>query len=368
MFASLNAQIRERVDGVALIVVGVVFTLWCLRAFIGEHIQAQDFHYEYWPAGWRVLHGESPYVWSIHQTAPAIAFAYPALSGLLFVPFAFLSRTSADAVFTAVCIASPLLALLVLGVRDRRVYGVALMWAPTVTAWQSANLTLPLTLGMAFLWRYRDRPAVAGVLTAILISLKPVVFPLALWLLITRRFAAVGWGLLAGAAINLVAWSVVGFNLIGSYLHETKSITALFHSIGYSVQSIALRGGLGDLSGPLVVAFCAVIFVLMLRCRRDDSSSLALTVVMMLAASPLVWNQYFVYMLIPTAAAFPRLNRIWLAPIALLLCTPHGTRWWEPWLFWIVTVYVTQQIISRSGATVRVPPRAALDREPVAAP
>ncbi len=349
-------------DGIVVVAVGIAVTLLSLRAYIGEHIQAQDFHFEYWVAGWRVLHGDSPYVWSVDQTDPAIAFAYPALSGLLFVPFSLLSRTAADAIFTTACIASPLLALRVLDVRDRRVYGVVLVWGPILTAWQSANLTLPLTLGMALLWRYRDRPLVVGALTAIVISLKPVVFPLALWLLVTRRFAAASWGLLVGAVINLVAWSVIGFNLIEAYLRETKGVTALFHNIGYSVQSIALRCGLGHLSGPIVVAFCAVLVVLMLRCRRDDPSSFAITVVMTLAASPLVWNQYFVYMLVPMAAAFPRFNRIWLAPIVLFVCSANGTSWWEPWVFWIVTTYVTGQILGRSDAPARVPIQAALDR------
>ncbi len=349
MSASSTLSSREGVNGLALLMVGAAVTLLSLRSYIGEHIQARDFKLEYWVAGLRVLHGHSPYVW--HAATPAIKFPYPALSALLFVPFGLLSRTDASAIFTILCIASPLLALRVLRVRDRRVYGLVLVWAPVLTGWQSANLTLPLTLGMAVLWRYRDRPVVAGILTAILISLKPVVWPIALWILVTRRVAAAGWAILAGAALNLIAWSVLGFNLISSYLHQTGLVTKALHSVGYSLQSIALRCGLGDLSGPIVVACCLVIFVLMLRRRHDDASALTLTMVMMLVSSPVVWNQYFAYMLVPMAVVMPRLNRVWFAPVAMFVLSANGLTWWEPWVFWIVTLYVTVELLDRASDT-----------------
>jgi hypothetical protein len=351
---------RQRAVNHAVILVPLVVTAYCFGLYTAAHIEALDFHYEYWVAGWRVMHGQSPYVWSIHQRFPSIAFAYPALAGLMFVPFALISRGLADLIFTIACVASAPASLFVLGVRDRRIYGLVLLWATTITAWQSANLTLLLTLGIASVWRYRDRPIPAGLLTALLISLKPVVWPLALWLLVTRRFAATGWTLLAGIALNLFAWSVVGFSRIQSYLHVTGSVTALFHRLGYSLQSLALRCGLGVLSGPLVVVCCAALLVVMLRWRKEDCSSLALTVVMMLALSPLTWNQYFEFMLVPLAIAFPRFDRIWLAPLLLWACSPHGNTWWEPWLFWLVTLYVTRRILDRPGRKTAGGPGAAI--------
>jgi hypothetical protein len=53
-----------------LVAVAVLVTLFSLRRYLGD-IQAQDFPYEYWVAGWRVLHGETLYVWSVHQPDPA---------------------------------------------------------------------------------------------------------------------------------------------------------------------------------------------------------------------------------------------------------------------------------------------------------
>ncbi len=344
---------RKRALDHALILVPLIITAYCLKLYITEHIEAQDFHYEYWVAGWRVMHGHSPYVWSIHQRSASIAFAYPALAGVMFVPFALISRGVADVIFTIACIACAPASLFVLGVRDRRIYGLALLWATTITAWQSANLTLLLTLGIAAVWHYRDRPAPAGLLTALLISLKPVVWPLALWLLATRRFAASGWTLLTGVALNLFAWSVLGFSRIQSYLHVTGSITALFHRLGYSLQSLALRCGLGVLSGPLVIVCGAALLVVVIKWRNDDCGALAVTVVMMLALSPLTWNQYFEFMLVPLAIAYPRFDRIWLAPMLLWACSPHGNTWWQPWLFWLVTLYLTSRTLDRPRARTR---------------
>ncbi len=354
---------RMRAFEHALIVVPLIVTAYCFRLYSATHIQALDFHYEYWVAGWRVMHGDSPYMWSIHQRFPSIAFAYPALAGLVFVPFALISRGVADVIFTIVCVASAPASLFVLGVRDRRIYGLVLLWATTITAWQSANLTLLLTLGIAAVWRYRDRPAPAGALTALLISLKPVVWPLALWLLVTRRFAATGWTLLTGIALNLFAWSVLGFSRIQGYLHVTNSITALYHRLGYSLQSLALRCGLGVLSGPFVIVCGAALLVVMLRRRDHDCASLAIAVVMMLAFSPLTWNQYFEFMLVPPAIAFPRFDRIWLAPMLLWACSPHGNAWWAPWLFWLVTLYVTARALDQPDGNTRPARRWSL-REP----
>ena len=44
-------------------------------------------------------------------------------------------------------------------VRDWRIYGVVLLWPAVIEAIQTANASLPLTLLVALMWRYRDRAA-----------------------------------------------------------------------------------------------------------------------------------------------------------------------------------------------------------------
>ena len=53
-----------------------------------------------------------------------------------------------------------------LGVRDWRLYGFVFLWLPVVAEWETANVTLFLALGIGMVWRYRDRPIVAGGLAA----------------------------------------------------------------------------------------------------------------------------------------------------------------------------------------------------------
>ena len=55
---------------------------------------------------------------------------------------------------------------------------------------------------------------------------------------------------------------------------------------------------------------------------RDDAAardlrSLTLTLAAALALTPVVWNHYFVLLLIPVAISRPHLSGLWLAPIAL---------------------------------------------------
>src|SRR5947208_3312483 len=85
----------------------------------------------------------------------------PAPAALLFAPFGLLPRTAADVLFTlllAICLVA---ALRLLHVSDSRCYGVAFLWAPVFSAFQTANLTLLLALGLALLWRLRNRTIAA---------------------------------------------------------------------------------------------------------------------------------------------------------------------------------------------------------------
>ena len=68
----------------------------------------------------------------------------------------------ADWLATALVLAALVAALWLLDVRDWRVYGVVLLWPSMIEAVQTANASLPLTLLVALMWRYRDRAAIAG--------------------------------------------------------------------------------------------------------------------------------------------------------------------------------------------------------------
>ncbi|MEA2218400.1 MAG: alpha,2-mannosyltransferase [Solirubrobacteraceae bacterium] len=297
----------------------------------GYHLHyAGDFHYSFWPAGQRVLHGSSPYVDpGSPDVARAIAFVYPAVGALLLAPFSLLPRELADAVFTALNIAAVPLMLRVLGVRDWRLYGASLLCLPVLSGWLVGNVTLFLALGIALLWRHRDRPLAAGLLAAVLVSFKLFLWPLCLWLLATRRYAAFAWTMACGVAINVVAWGVLGFDEIGRYRRLLHALADQREDLGYSVVSVALREGLAH--GPSYVLAFALAGAAAAACMRAgrrgrEHGALALAVLVCLLATPIVQLHYFALLLVPLALARPRLGVAWLLPLALWACS-GGLAW-----------------------------------------
>jgi hypothetical protein len=312
--------------------VPALFTLISIAIYRSIGSFAGDFHEEFWPAALRLLHGQSPYLLTQAQIAKGVAFPYPALAAVLFAPFALLSRGLSDALFTILSLLALLATLRVLDVRDWRVLGLALLWAPVVNAWQSANLTLVLGLGIALLWRYRERPALNGAIAAIVVSLKPFVWPVALWLLATRRYRAAGWMLVWGLLLNAVAWSVVGWNQIGRYLHDASSVSGVFFRHAYTPVALVLHLGVSPTSAEVIgvlVALVGVFACLRFGRRREDLPAFTLAVVVMWLASPVLWMHYFALALVPLALARPRVEAAWAAPIVLIVCGSRSTAVWQ---------------------------------------
>jgi hypothetical protein len=314
-----------------------------LTAFRAQPQVAPDFHYAYFPAAQRLLRGVSPYALPHQDIAAGIAFVYPALSALVFAPFALLGRPLADHLYVLLCFALVPATLWLARVRDWRLYALPMLWAPVVLGWEGGNVSVPLTFLVMLLWRYRDRPLVAGFVTALAISLKPFVWPLALWLVVTRRWRAAGYALLSGLLLNLAAWAIIGFNQISAYLRLSAQVTDALWRGGYSMLALAHHLGFGRGVGEavLLVASAALIagLVWLGLVRRRDRDALTLTVALMLVASPLVWSHYFVLLLVPLALARPRFDPIWLLPCAMWICPPStAATGREVVLAWLVAV------------------------------
>lgn len=326
--APIRADGRQRLSYQALQLIAywgipLAFTAYIIDWCIRFHTLAIDFHHEFWPAAHLVAQGVSPYGGSWQHISAGVAFPYPALTAIAFVPLALIPHGVADGVFTAVNIAAVWLTLRALGVRDRRVYGLVLIWPVVVQAWQTANLTLVLGLGIAWLWRKRDQPIVAGVLVAVLLSLKPFLWPLGLWLLATRRYAAAGYAVVAGLAINLVAWGVLGFDQLRRYDQVSTAVTHVMYKRGYDLLALALHLGAGPtVAYALAVAACVVVGVACLYAGRrgDGQTALALAIALSLLATPVLWAHYFALMIVPVALARPRLSALWFAPLLMWVC------------------------------------------------
>jgi hypothetical protein len=338
--------------------VPAVLTVVSFVVFRSIHSFAGDFHKEFWPAGLRVLHGQSPYLLGRRQIDSGLAFPYPPLSGLLFAPFALLTRGTAGILFTLVCFAALFGTLRILEVRDWRLYGLVLMWAPVLNAWQSANLTLVLALGLAIIWRYRDRPVVAGMTAAVAISLKPFVWPVALWLVATRRYRAAGACLFTGLAINSLGFGVLGFDQVSRYLTDGSRVAEAFFRNAYTPVALALHAGLSSpaaVAVGVVVAVAAALACVLVGRRGDDLGALALGVAVMLLATPVLWMHYFAIAVVPLAIARPRLEPLWGLPVVLLACGSRSTSAWQIVLALVIFAWLLRSIVRRPDARILSP-------------
>jgi alpha-1,2-mannosyltransferase len=346
---------RGRSAAVEHAVFGLLPALICgylLYEVVAGGLVAVDFQHAYWVAGSRVLHGTSPYVWTAAQVHAREVFVYPALAALMFAPFGLIPVGASEALFTGLCVAAALATLRALDVRDWRVYGVALVWPPVVAAWQTANLTLLLGLGLALLWRYRDRPAVAGITAAVLISLKPFAWPVALWLLATRRHRAAGIAVAAGLAINAVAWGVLGSAEIARYLHLSSQATRAQEGLGYGLIALVMHlgGGRGIGTAALVALSAAVAAATAVAGRRGhEREALTLTVALTLIGSPLVWNHYLALLIVPLAISRPRVGPLWLAGLLLWACPSDGVVLWQQLLAWGLAAGLVLTLARRPG-------------------
>ena len=349
--------------------------LTAMFVYIALHSSAiglADFRHELWPAAHRLLNGASLYGRDWQHISQAVAFPYPPTTAVAFLPLALLPRTAAGMLYLVVNLAAIPATLAVLRVRDRRLYGVVLLWAPVVAGWQSGNLSLLLGLGIACLWRERDRPVVAGVLVAAMISLKPFIWPLGLWLLLTRRWSAARCAAVFALLFNLVAWALVGFSQIDAYRRLTASVAHAMYRHSYTILNLGLHLGLGQAVAyalAITAAMATAALCVVVALRRDERSVLALCIALAMLATPVVWSHYFALMLIPLALTHPRLGPLWLLPIALWMCPAGSGAAWQITLLLAVNAVLIGAAIKRPAEVTRLQlagVRSALDPVPPA--
>jgi hypothetical protein len=314
-------------------------------------------------AALKVVHGHSPYV---HPTAASFAhfdkFVYPPVAALFFAPFAALPSEASRVLIFFVGLAAILGALRVLQVEDWRCYGVAIVSAPAFNSLALGALTSFLLLGAALAWRYRDRPRVAGIATAFTATLKLFLWPLAIWLLATRRWRAALISVVAGAVLLLGGWAVIGFAGLGSYPTLVRLLEQVEGPFSYS--TVALLGLHGNSATAVTVALsllAAAAIVLAARGADGDRRAFAVAVLASLLATPLVWLHYFTLLYLPIAVYRPRLSGLWFVPLLLWL-TPtthsHGTTWKIALALGVVAVIAVRTVLysarlSRAVAVLR---------------
>jgi Glycosyltransferase family 87 len=280
-------------------------------------------------AAHKVVHGASPYVFNADST-----FAYPPFVAWLLTPLLLFSSSAAAILWTLLSIVIVALALWLLELRDWRCYALAFAFLFTRSSVHLGTIEPLLLLSVAVAWHWRDRIVPAGAAVGGAIVLKLFLWPLAVWLALTRRWRAAGLAVGVAALAALVAWAAIGFAGIGDYPGIVRRLADEESTSSYSVVALGVRAHL-----PLAAAraLAAVVALALLaaaaliarderRAVRDrDVVTLTLVLAAALAASPIVWVHYFLLLLVPLALTRPRLSPLWFVPFAF---QPLGEAAW----------------------------------------
>jgi alpha-1,2-mannosyltransferase len=283
-------------------------------------------------AGEAVLHGRSPY-----PSVDPIVLAhfdkcvYPPISAVVFAPAAALPLGIAQALMFAAGVGSIVLALRLLGVSDWRCYGVAVISTASVNSLLLGAITPLLLLATAAAWRYRGRSSVAGSTAALAAVAKLFLWPLAVWLLVTRRLRALSVFLGMAILLGVGTWAAIGLAGFRSYPRLLRVLARVEEARGYGVVSLLHATGATAEAVSMGVSLAVVTSVVLLSRGADgERRAFAAAVLGALAATPLLWLHYFVLLLVPIALYRPRLSGLWFVPLALWLTPstqPLGSTW-----------------------------------------
>jgi hypothetical protein len=286
-----------------------------------NHQLAFDVHYVFVPAAHDVLHGASPYSgihsWAVRQGIP---YLYPPLGAYLFVPFTLLPTVAAGVLATTLVAACVPATLLVLGVRDWRCHLIAFLWLPTIAGIQSANLTLPMMLGLALVWRYRDRKIVVALVTGLLVALKLFFWPLLLWLVATRRYRAAAIGAAASAVLVFAPWAGIGFAGLHMYPHLLSAVARREGAISYSVAALVhlfTPSWTAAVAAATVLGIALLALVVAVGRRGRERDAFALAIIGILVLTPLLEMHYFTLLLVVVALYRDRLSAAWVVPLLM---------------------------------------------------
>jgi hypothetical protein len=225
---------------------------------------------------------------------------------------------------------------------------------PVFSAAANGTVSLLLLLGLAAAWRYRETVWRLGALVAALIALKLFLWPLWLWMALSRRIRAAAASIVAGALMTLGGWALIGFAGVGDYPKLLGRMTQLVGTNSYSLYALERAAGAshtGAQAGIGAVALALAAAVWGGRIRGDVLFVVAIGAALLL--TPILWPHYLVLLFVPIALARRRFSALWLLPLAYWL---DGATWSYaepirivPALLVGVAIVVTSARMIRSG-------------------
>jgi hypothetical protein len=182
--------------------------------------------------------------------------------------------------------------------------GVAGLSFPVLLDLNIGNLSIVLFALSAVIWRFRDRPAAAAALAAILTVRYWFAIVLVSWLL-RRAFRPIAWAIVAGLAIAAITLPIVG---LGGWVDYVTILTGL-RDVSTGPHNLTLADTAAALGLPaalkpfLVLAsiVAALIVTAYSALRRDAETALIVALTASLLFAPFLHPHYLVQLLIPAA-------------------------------------------------------------------
>jgi hypothetical protein len=305
---------------------GIVPAVLCLE-LIGIAATAGgfggDFRMELYPEAKLVVHGINPFP-PADAAFPYHNLIWPVPSAIAVAPLTLLPPAAATAAFSLAMTSCLALALWLLDVRDWRVYAFVGLWPATLSGFQAGNITPLLALLLAVAWKYRDRRLCPGLAIGACVALKIFLWPMIVWLLATRRWAAASVASLMGC---LVVASVLPFVTIGEYARLMSHVSHVFAPQGFGPIGLLSQSGVSPRMAQ-GVGYALGLATLLLAWRRR---SFVLALAASFLCSPLVWLHYFTLLVVPIAIRSRSLDWLWLAPLSMWCATQatHGSVAWQ---------------------------------------
>jgi hypothetical protein len=291
--------------------------------------QIPDFRFAYYPAAKAVLAGHDifPSGDFVLRSGFVLDYVYPPLTAIAVIPFTVFPVHAGELIFASLLVLAFIATLAVLGVRDWRCYGLAFVWPPVLDAIQTGNVTIPLCLFAALVWRFRDRPLPCGASLGLSLATKILLGPLAIWLVGTRRLRAGLWTVTVATLALVITWGAIGFRGLVGYPALLHRLSDFMDSRSYSVYALGVDLGLpSELARLLwlVLAVSMLAATWILARRGDDRRAFVLALTAALACSPIVWLHYFALLLVAVAIMQPRLGPAWFIGFPLQAVVSTG--------------------------------------------
>ena len=279
-----------------------------------------DFRGTVWDGGRAVLEGRPPYP-SPEGLEPVPAtlgspFVYPPVILWLAVPFATLPAAVAQAVWALGLFAGVGVALLVLGIRDWRCIGIAMLSVPVLKGLTTGNVTLLLVPLLAAAWRGRDHRWAGAVALGLAVALKLFLWPLLVWLVATRRIRPAAVAVATAVSSVFASWALIGFQGLTDYPALLRIVDEAYAFKYASVSALSVALGASEAAGHALqyATGVALVALAVLLAQRDDGDrrSFSVIVVAALTLTPIGWAQNFALLYVPLALRQPRLGPLWV--------------------------------------------------------